>query len=151
MAVVREVLDVLGVLDRETQPPEMPPLEASFFEAAREGRALRKEELEAQHCEARGVRSTNPGQVPAFKFETNVGWHVTAGECAVLAEALWSCDALTLTQAIARASEDPTLRLVAGLYPGALQFPGEDRATEMLQAFADYCARCIAWQGFFVS
>lgn len=39
-------------------------------------------------AEALAVRSPNAGQVPAFKFSDNSGWHVVPEECQLIADAL---------------------------------------------------------------
>ena len=130
MAELEEVLDTLGVLDRQMQRPEMTP-RLYISDAVPES-----EESKAYYL-TRGVRSTNPGQVPWFKFAGNDdGWHVTANECAVIAEALPRCDFIRGFGPVRDSS-------------GALMGE-EDAVMEMLQDVADYCARCAARQGFVV-
>ena len=118
MAELEEVLDTLGVLDRQMQRPEMTP-RLYISDAVPES-----EESKAYYL-TRGVRSTNPGQVPWFKFAGNDdGWHVTADECAVLAEAL---------RRSGRCSSPPATSWENGL-----------------QVVADFCARCATREGFLV-
>ena len=130
MGILEAVLDTLGVLDRQMQRPEMTPL--VYIDDA----APDCEELKEQFYLARSVRSKNPGQVPAFKLESDDGWHVTADECAVIAEALPRCNFIRGFGPVRDSS-------------GALMGE-EDAVMEMLQDVADYCARCAARQGFVV-
>jgi hypothetical protein len=153
MSVVVELLTRLGVLDRDMPTPPS-PLEVWLAPPADMAESdPRGVEFRRRYRAATGLQSKRPGKVPAFKLNSNDQWHVTPGECAVLAEALRRCDGATLAAGSASAPRTPLVKFAA-LFPDA-RFGSQDKSTpewaETVRAFAAFCERSAATGGFIVS
>ena len=151
MALSLQVMQDAGVIDNEQSVPSLPEWPPAGFDPQRaknleryleEPDVLRSRLLPPEiplfdaYVRAEECAQSNPGKVPAFKFQSNDGWFVTPDECRAIDNAL-------------RRAIEKNVEAVFDL----LTADGSDResAIECLRSWAEYnrlAANCGGYRVF---